>query len=80
MLHLTRLLVAVAECHAVAAELALGADACDGHDIDVYQDTYDTATVRAAFERLAPGTLAGPAAERHRHRPARHDARRGRHR
>ena len=53
MLHLTRLLVAVAECHAVTAELALGADACDGHDIDEYQDTYDTATVRAAFERLA---------------------------
>jgi hypothetical protein len=37
----------------VAAELARGADACDGHDIDEYQDTYDTATVRAAFERLA---------------------------
>jgi len=53
VLHLTRLLVAVAERDAVAAELALGAGARDSHDVDEHQDTYDTATVRAAFERLA---------------------------
>lgn len=52
-LHLTRMLVAVAERHAVAAELACGPDGRDGHDVDTYQDTYDTATVRAMFERLA---------------------------
>jgi len=52
-LHLARVLVAVAERHAVAAELACGADGLDGHDVETHQDTYDTATVRATFERLA---------------------------
>jgi len=52
-LHLARILVAVAERHAVAAELGCGPDGLDGHDVDTHQDTYDTATVRATFERLA---------------------------
>ncbi|MGX6608423.1 hypothetical protein ACWKSP_40835 [Micromonosporaceae bacterium Da 78-11] len=52
-LHLTRMLVAVAERHAVSAELACGPGGRDGHDVDTYQGTYDTATVRATFERLA---------------------------
>jgi hypothetical protein len=53
-LHLTRLLVAVSEHHAIAAELALGIDdASEDHDVDTHQNTYDTATVRAMFERLA---------------------------
>jgi hypothetical protein len=52
VLHLARLLVAVAERHAIAAELALGVDARHGHDVDEHQQTYDTASVRAAFELL----------------------------
>jgi hypothetical protein len=53
-LHLTRLLVAVSERHAISAELALGIDDHDDHDdhdVDTHQDTYDTTTVRAMFER-----------------------------
>ena len=53
MLHLARLLVAVAERHAIAAELVLGAEARGGRDVDKHQETYDTASVRAAFELLA---------------------------
>jgi hypothetical protein len=45
--------VAVAERHAVAAELVLGPDARDGHDVDEHQGIYDAASVRAAFERFA---------------------------
>lgn len=43
----------MSERHAIAAELALGIDDHDDHDVDTHQDTYDTATVRAVFERLA---------------------------
>ena len=50
VLHLARLLVAVAERHAIAAELVLGAEARGGRDVDKHQETYDTASVRAAFE------------------------------
>lgn len=53
VLHLARLLVAVAERHAIAAELVLGAEARGGRDVDKHQETYDTASVRAAFELLA---------------------------
>ncbi len=54
-LHLARLLVAVTERHAISAELAAGRVGLDGGECDVedHQDTYDTATVRATFERLA---------------------------
>jgi hypothetical protein len=54
-LHLARLLVAVAERHAISAELAAGRAGLDVGELDVeeHQGTYDTATVRATFERLA---------------------------
>lgn len=63
----------VAERHAVSAELAVGRADVDmaEHDVDEHQDTYDIATVRAVFERLAPGPLACPAADR-RGRPPRY--------
>ena len=43
----------MAERHAIAAELVLGAEARGGRDVDKHQETYDTASVRAAFELLA---------------------------
>jgi len=54
-LHLTRILVALAEQHAIAAERAAGADAgAEPADVEVvsYQATYDKATTPVALELL----------------------------
>jgi hypothetical protein len=53
VLHLTRLLVALAEQHATRAEQATAGDA-DPADVELftYQDTYDKATAGGALELL----------------------------
>jgi hypothetical protein len=53
MLHLTRILVALAEQHAIRAEQATAGDA-DPADVELftYQDTYDKATAGGALELL----------------------------
>jgi hypothetical protein len=53
VLHLTRLLVALAEQHAIRAEQATAGDA-DPADVELftYQDTYDKATASGVLELL----------------------------